>query len=142
MNQTGKTILTAFDNTAHARRAFKQALHYAHWKNSPLHVLAVIHTPELHEDEARDRIIEKFREQYEQGMAELRELSEDSPVTVSYEIVVGHPVDVILERIQSGTIEHVFMGRRGRKGFFENLLMGSVSKRIADFASCTVTIVH
>lgn len=142
MNQSGKTILVAFDNSPQARYAFEQALYYACWKNRPLHVLAVIQAPELHEDDARERIVAAFRTQFEQGVADLKELAADSPVPISYEIVVGHPVDIILERIQTGAIEHVFLGRRGHKGFFQNLLMGSVSKRIADFANCTVTIVH
>ncbi len=135
-------ILAAYDGSRQSVRAFEMALEFARWKSLDLVVLAVIQIPELHEPEERQRIVSIRRKELEQGQRELKNRFEPAPVSIEWEIHEGHPVDTILERIERLKSPHIFLGHRGRKGIFQQLLMGSVSKRIADFAPCTVTIVR
>ena len=133
-------FLSAFDGSRQSIHAFEQAIELAELKGAKLRVLAVIETPELHEPEERKAIIEAFRGTLEEAMDKLKPRAADSSVPVTLEIREGHPVDLILEEIRDQDIEHVFIGHRGQKGLIRELLMGSVSRRIADYAPCTVTI--
>lgn len=59
---------------------------------------------------------------------------------IKAEVAVGHPADQIVRFAKDNKCDMVALGQRG-KSKIENWLLGSVSKRVATCAPCTVTIV-
>jgi nucleotide-binding universal stress UspA family protein len=59
---------------------------------------------------------------------------------VQTRIVVGHPVPVILESIQTSDISLIVLGTQG-KGFIAELFLGSVAHNISRFAPCPLLLI-
>jgi nucleotide-binding universal stress UspA family protein len=59
---------------------------------------------------------------------------------IKTEVIVGHPADQIVRYAKEKNSDMIVIGQKG-KSKIENWLLGSVSKRAATYAPCTVTIV-
>ncbi|MDP2044840.1 MAG: universal stress protein [Deltaproteobacteria bacterium] len=59
---------------------------------------------------------------------------------VQTRMVVGHPVPVILEFLQSNDISLIVLGTQG-KGFIEEIFLGSVAHNISRFAPCPLLLI-
>lgn len=68
-----------------------------------------------------------------------RVLGDERPSNLRVHIRQGHPVRVLLG--ESADALMLVVGSRGRGGF-KGLLLGSVSARVAELASCPVLVVH
>ncbi|MGA5822832.1 universal stress protein [Kitasatospora sp. NPDC094028] len=66
-------------------------------------------------------------------------IGEDQPVPVRRAMVLGDPTDVLLEAAQGAEV--LVVGSHGHGGF-TRVLLGSVSTRCAQHASCPVVIVR
>ena len=140
MNQR---ILVGVDGSKQADKALRFALDMARHAGSELHVAAAIHSAEIELADAQEQasLIEKVRQRMNQVLAEAEALAQSQSQTASLHLLEGHPVEELLAlaaRIQS---DHIVLGHRS-KGMFERLLMGSVAKRVVDFARCSVTVVR
>jgi nucleotide-binding universal stress UspA family protein len=136
-------ILVGIDGSVQCWKAFEHALALASLNQTPLHVVAVVHGPEIELAEADERrsLVERRSRQLDDELSRARERAAEHSVTAETHLLEGHPVECILElatRIRAG---HVVVGHRS-KGLFERLLLGSVAKRVVDFARCTVTVVR
>jgi nucleotide-binding universal stress UspA family protein len=87
-----------------------------------------------------DAIIDAATEHYEELFRELRQKAAASGDIVTTEVVVGHPADQIVHYAAEKGCDMILLGQRG-KSRMEQWLLGSVSKRVASYAHCTVTIV-
>jgi nucleotide-binding universal stress UspA family protein len=134
-------ILCAYDGSTAAGLAFDYALALASAFNAELWVLAVAQPPEPPEDVETEALLESAKEHYENGFAELRKKAEGTGATPRFEVAVGHPAEQILYHADSFGADHIVMGHRG-KNVFERWLMGSVSKRVISYATCSVTVVR
>lgn len=56
------------------------------------------------------------------------------------EVILGRPVDVILEQARSWPADIIFVGSHGRRGF-KRLMLGSVSSAVASNAPCSIYVV-
>ena len=97
-----------------------------------------------------DRVIDRLRaefmqhgrqEHFERQFATLRAKAAAKGVTPQFEVSVGHPAEQILYHADSLGAGHIVLGHRG-KNAFQRWLMGSVSKRIISYATCSVTVVR
>lgn len=138
-----KGILVGIDGTHQCWKAFDHALDLATWTNVPLHVAAVIHGPdiELAETDERRALIERYGERLKQELSKASSRARERSVEVQTHLLEGHPVERILELATQQRAGHIVVGHRS-KGLFERLLLGSVAKRVVDFAHCTVTVVR
>lgn len=66
-------------------------------------------------------------------------LGAERPDNIRVLIREGHPVHVLLEASREALM--LVVGSRGRGGF-KGLLLGSVSARVAELATCPVLVVH
>jgi nucleotide-binding universal stress UspA family protein len=64
----------------------------------------------------------------------------DYTVTVSTSMMDGKPANKIVERAKDGNFDLIVMGSRGL-GALDELILGSVSNKVADNAECPVMIV-
>jgi nucleotide-binding universal stress UspA family protein len=70
----------------------------------------------------------------------LREKAKERGMEIKTEIAVGHPADQIVRYAKEKSADMIVIGQKG-KSKIESWLLGSVSKRVATYAPCTVTIV-
>jgi nucleotide-binding universal stress UspA family protein len=134
-------ILCAYDGSKAAEKAFDYALALATAFSAELSVLAVAQPPEPPEDVETGAMLESARERFEKAFAALRAKADAVHVAPKFEVAVGHPPEQILYHADSFGADHIVLGHRG-KNAFERWLMGSVSKRVISYASCSVTVVR
>jgi len=140
---TLKKLLVAFDGSPSSFKAFAFALEMSNLYQGASHeifVLAVVQPPEPADLVEMDAIIDAGTEHYEELFSELRHKGAAAGVAITTEVAVGHPADQIVHYAAEKGCDMILIGQRG-KSRMEQWLLGSVSKRVAAYAHCTVTIV-
>lgn len=138
-----KRFLVAFDGSPSAYKAFDFALELAvasGGTNHEIAVLAVIQPPEPADIVEMDAVVDAGTEHYGELFGELRAKAQAAGIAVTTEVAVGHPADQVVHYAAERKCDMVIVGQRGRS-MMEKWLLGSVSKRIASYAPCTVVIV-
>jgi nucleotide-binding universal stress UspA family protein len=64
-----------------------------------------------------------------------------APLTVTSEVIVGHPEGAIIDAAKRCGADLVALGSHGYRGF-RRFLLGSVSQAVASHAPCSVEIVR
>lgn len=136
-------ILVGVDGSAQATKALRFALNLARHHGAELHLGAVIHGAEIELAEAQEKalLIDKVSQRMKKTLAEAEALAQTENQTVTPHLLDGHPVEQLLALAACIQADHLVVGHRS-KGMFERLLMGSVAKRVVDFAPCSVTVVR
>ncbi|MDJ0856501.1 MAG: universal stress protein [Desulfobacterales bacterium] len=143
---TIRTIVCCTDFSENAHRAVAQAVDMAARFNAKLyllHVLPPLINPVLLDsgwippEMPRDAIILKIEEQMQ------ARYGAQMPHEVDYELVVrdGHVSSEILEFVRAQSVDLAIMGAYGLSGM-GLVLFGSVAKRVAQKAACSVLIVR
>lgn len=138
-----KKILVAFDGSEKSYDAFNFALEMS--KLCPdaapeIIVLSVAQPPEPADIVEVEAIIDSATQHYEELFKGLRERAKERNLEIKTEVAVGHPADQIVRYAKEKKCDMVILGQKG-KSKIESWLLGSVSKRVATYAPCTVTIV-
>jgi len=92
--------------------------------------------------------IEKFNEIYrimeEKAKEKLEEMTKEIQgeweVEVTPFVLVGEPLDLLLDKAEEEKVNLIVVGSHGKKGV-ERLLLGSVSEKVARKAPCSVLVV-
>lgn len=136
-------ILVGIDGSPQGDHAFAFALELADNTQGRLHCCAVVYGPDIEMAEATEReaLVERKRQRMRQHLDGLVERGSRAGFPPEIHLLEGHPVEKLLELSRRENIDHIVVGHRS-KGLFEQLLMGSVAKRVVDFARCTVTVVR
>ena len=138
-----KKILVAFDGSDQSYEAFDFALDMAkicQGVSVDIIVLSVAQPPEPIDIVEMDAIIESATRHYEDLFEGLREKAEARNFEINTEVAIGHPADQIIRYASENECDMVVMGQRG-KSKIGRWMLGSVSKRVAAHAACTVIIV-
>jgi len=138
-----KRILVGIDGSPKGDKAFSYALELARSFDSELHCCGVVAGPDIEMAEAKDLelLVVRQRKRINDHMSRLSAtVGPDGPVPVVH-VLEGHPVEQLLALAERHQVDHIVLGHRS-KGMFERLLMGSVAKRVVDFARCSVTVVR
>jgi nucleotide-binding universal stress UspA family protein len=136
-------ILIAFDGSEQSYKAFDFALEMSKLcmgASPEITVLSVAQPPEPADIVEVDAIIDSASQHYEELFKVLREKARKQNVEINTEVVVGHPADQIVKYASDKKSDLIILGQRG-KSKIAKWLLGSVSKRVATYAPCTVTIV-
>lgn len=134
-------ILLAYDGSASSDKAFDFALTFAKKFEVPLYLLSIIRLPEPPDEVETTAFVESATSTYHQIFGRLHKKAQDEGITLHCKSVVGHPAEQIIKWTNELEINHVIVGSHG-KGLFQRILLGSVSKQIAIYAPCSVTIVR
>jgi nucleotide-binding universal stress UspA family protein len=136
-----KKILIAHDGSKSSDRALKRGLEIAERFDSTVTVMTVI--PSLYLTELmemdRARILQTLSEDAEKTMAKIKA----GPKNIrSLKTVIrqGSPADEILKAAEKMKADMIVTGSHGRHGA-QKFLLGSVSSKIIDHASCSVLVV-
>jgi nucleotide-binding universal stress UspA family protein len=138
-----KKILVAFDGSEQSYKAFNFALEMSRLctgASPEIMVLSVAQPPEPIDIVEMDAVIDSATQHYEELFKGLRGKARERDLEIRTEVIVGHPADQIVRYAAEQKCDMVLVGQKG-KSRIENWLLGSVSKRVATYAPCTVTIV-
>ena len=138
-----KKILVAFDGSEQSYQAFDFALDMSQMCPGAavnIIVLSVAQPPEPIDIVEMDAIIDSATRHYEDLFKVLREKAKERNYEIKTEVAIGHPADQIVRYAYENACDMVIMGQRG-KSKIERWMLGSVSKRVATHAACTVIIV-
>jgi nucleotide-binding universal stress UspA family protein len=145
-----QTILVALDGSDHANHALSVALDLADKYTAKLVLLTVFHStyfpvvePSVEVIMAQEAYLQSQRTHSQRLLTEaaqrVRQSHPDLDVTTT--LVEGRPADKIIETAQQESSDLIVMGSRGVGGI-RQLVLGSVSDRVADSAPCPVLIVR
>jgi len=125
-------ILLATDGSENSNVALEEALRAVHACKSKLGIICVVKParPLEYEKEA-ERIVEEARQ---------KALAKDKDIQVETIVEKGEPWGKIVEVAKERNINVIIMGRYGKTGL-KKLLMGSVTERVAGYASCALLVV-
>jgi nucleotide-binding universal stress UspA family protein len=137
-----KKILVAHDGSKTSDKALKKAVELAVGLNSALTVLSII--PELYltelSDMDRQRITAALTEEAKQAMEKIRVSLSAKPIETKTIMRQGLPAEKILETAQKMKVDLLVVGSHGRHGA-RKFLLGSVSSKVVDYATCPVLVV-
>jgi nucleotide-binding universal stress UspA family protein len=136
------TYLVGLDGSSSSRKALRHALDL-YRSGDTLHLASVASGPdiEMAEPDEREALVERARARCHTWIEEARAICQDRDCSPEAHVLKGQPAEELLGLAHRIQCTHIVLGHR-RKGLFEQLLMGSVAKRVVDFARCTVTVVR
>ena len=139
-----KKILVPTDASEYSRRALTLALEMARAVQAEVVLLHVSYTPQAYWGYTISYGITVTQEQLDQNgelalEATLSEMDTEH-VVINKKVESGHPVTIILEEIKKENIDLVIMGSHGY-GAIAGSVLGSVSQRVLQRASCPVLII-
>lgn len=136
-----RKILAAYDGSESADKAYAYALDMAKKYGAELLVLSIARPPEPPEDVETEAMLENAEWHYEKQFTMMKQRAAAEGVRAEFKVAVGHPVEQIIYHADDNGIDLIIMGHRG-KGFFERLMLGSISKQVVHYANCAVLIVR
>jgi len=135
-------VVVGVDGSEASGVALEFAVEEAIRRQGALRVVAAWEFPAVPQPEMAivPEVVEAYREQAEITVAEAVARAKELAPDVACEGVVGggYAGEVLVQEGHGAAV--LVVGRRGRGGL-AGLLMGSVSRHVADHASCPVTIV-
>ena len=145
-----KKILLAIDGSQSADHALDFGLDLAMKYSAEVMIISVIDSPQsslvvkgmLYAPTSTQKYLKKLRDFHEKILLEASNKTKKiSPeLKVSIKLLEGRPDDKIVETAKKESIDLIVLGSRGLGGI-KGFVLGSVSDRVADEASCPVLIV-
>ena len=146
-----KNILVALDGSSHANHALTYALDLAEKYDATIEVLSVFHNthfPIMIDPvgvvslQVVEECMKAQKAQHKELLSKtIMQINRTHPqLNVTATLKEGRPADKIIETAKEGGHGLIVMGNRGLGGI-KQLLLGSVSDRVADEAPCPVLIV-
>lgn len=134
-------ILVAYDASSQAEKAFDFALVMAEKFGAELVICAVATLPEPPVVVETTAILENAAEFYTSRFTGLAARAAAMGVAPRFEIKAGHPAEQISLLAKEENAQMIVMGHRGNT-LFQKLMVGSVCKRVLNYAPCTVSVVR
>lgn len=139
-------VLFATDGSEYAQRALAKLMTFLPTQNTVINVLSVVSVNSYVLPVVEPYVDYTPLERAMTGeatslLAETKKTLESAGYTVAETtFAIGDPVDQILEATQSGDINLILMGSHGRGNRLSQMLLGSVSARVLEYATCSVGI--
>jgi nucleotide-binding universal stress UspA family protein len=134
-------ILLAADGSEHSLRAAKKAVTIAsHFKPSVIHLIYVVDSDTSKADVLYYWNTIDVTESRREKLIPVEQLLKDANVEYEIKIVHGDPGPMICKIANDEKVDLVVIGSRGLNRFQE-MVLGSVSHKVAKRANCSVMIV-
>lgn len=151
---TPMKILLAVDGSEWSDAAVEEIASRPWPQGSEVHIISVVHLPFAPSAETRSlpesyysKLEKESLERAESAINNARSRLQESdsqretPLTVTSEVIIGHPEETIIEAAKSHNSDLVALGSHGYRGV-RRFLLGSVSQAVASHAPCSVQIVR
>jgi nucleotide-binding universal stress UspA family protein len=139
-------ICVGFDGSGNSYRAFDFAtdlLKQCSNGGPDIIVLSVVVPPEIANVEADVNVaglMDTLAAQYAALHERLNERAQEKGLKIQTEVVEGHAAEEILRYIRERTCDMIVLGQKG-KSEIDEILLGSVARRVSHRAPCSVTLV-
>ena len=137
-----KKVLVAHDGSKLSDKALKKAIEIALLFESSLTVLSVV--PDLYltelSDMDRQKIMDALTEETMANMEKIRASLASKSIEAKTITRHGLPAEKILETAKKMKVDLVVVGSHGRHGA-KKFLLGSISSKVVDYATCPVLVV-
>ena len=134
-------ILLAYDGSEASKKAFAAACGLAVLHHAELLVLTVCRPPEIGDDVETEAVIESSRSYHRRMLAALKPELAAKKIKSHLEVAVGHPAEQIIYHADEHDVDLIVVGDRGHSKF-RQILLGSVSKQVAEHAGRQVLVVR
>lgn len=147
-------ILLAVDGSAYSLAAAAAIAHRPWPPGSAVKILCVVKLPFAPTAETRTLPDSEYSQLESAAMQQAQEAvdaaharlkashgAQGTPLTITMDIQLGQPQDVILTQAEQGGADLIMLGSRGLGGF-QRFLLGSVSSAVATHAPCSVEVVR
>lgn len=144
-------ILVPYDGSSFSEKAVEHATYLAQLSGANLLLINATTLPALvytyHEtvnaaiNEVAQSLVGPSTEAAK-SLSKLAEKIKKKGVAASYKHAVGDPAEMILETVEKEKIDLVVIGSKGLHGLSKIKALGSVTRKVAESASCPVLIVH
>jgi nucleotide-binding universal stress UspA family protein len=136
-----RKILVGYDGSAASNKAFEAACNLARRDDAELWVISVARPPEIADDVETEAVIENSRRYHQRLLGELKGAVTRRKIKTHFEVAVGHPAEQIIYCADRHAVDLIVVGDRGRSKF-TRLLLGSISKQVAEHAGRPVLVVR
>jgi len=143
-------MLVAIDGSESATKALDYALSLAEKCDAEVQIVSVVPpvesfmprfsltAPPIHYSLFIDEVEKQLQTVLSDALTEAKE--KRPSISISMRLLKGRPADTIVQTAQEEGFDIIVVGSRGLSGINE-LVLGSVSDRVADLATCPVLIV-
>jgi nucleotide-binding universal stress UspA family protein len=135
-------IIAAYDASKESKKAYLMAIDLAVKYSAEIIVVSVARPPEPPIAVEMEAILEAAGEYYRMGFEALQKEASQWGLQPRFEIRVGHPAEQIVFLANEQGAEMIVMGHRGGGSFIQRWRLGSVARRVMQYAHCTVVIVR
>lgn len=135
-------LLVAYDGSDESKRAFEMGLEFATKFSAEVVVLSVARPPEPPVAVEMEAVLERASEYFRVHFHTLKESAMKRGITPQFEIRTGHPAEQIVLLANEQNVQMIVMGHRGGGSFLQRWRLGSVARRVMNYAHCTVVIVR
>jgi len=135
-------LLIAYDGSEESKKAFQMGLEIATKFSAEVIVVSVARPPEPPVAVEMEAVLERAAEYYRSGYDALKESVTAPGITPRFEIRMGHPAEQIVLLANEENAQMIVMGHRGGGSFLQRWRLGSIARRVMNYAQCTVVVVR
>lgn len=135
-NAAKPVIVAGVDGSAQSKEALRWAAQQAALIGAELHAVTAWHLPEIYGYSDRDYAADAAN-MLEKAVSDT--LGPDPGIPVVTQVVEGHPAQVLIAMCQAADL--LVVGSHGH-GWFDGMLLGSVSQHCVQHACCPVLVVR
>lgn len=136
-----KKIMLATDGSQHSMRAAENAIHIAKCsEESTIEIIYVFDPDRAKSETLSNWNTSEIEDKRKKRLSEVEEMVKNSEVTYHITVLDGDPGPTIVDYVNKNGADLVIIGSRGLNALQE-LVLGSVSHKVAKRANCPVLIV-
>jgi len=87
-------------------------------------------------------VLDAASEYYRKRFDLLKQRAAALDIDPRFEVEVGHPAEQIVRLANEENVEMIVMGHRGGGSFLQRWRLGSIARRVMNYAQCTVVVVR
>ena len=134
-------ILVAIDGSTSAKRAFAQSLYLASKCDSRLEIVHVVPCEFGGDSVNTFELVEELKTKGKKILEQCKKIAARNNISIKTMSELGDPAKIIIKLAKSNDFDLIIMGSRGR-GALKELLLGSVTQKVAHHAKCPVMVVR
>ena len=131
----------AIDGSTSAKRAFAQSLYLASRCDSRLEIVHVVPCEFGGDSVNTFELVEELKTKGKKILEQCQRIAARNNISIKTTSELGDPAKIIIKLAKSNDYDLIIMGSRGRSAFKE-LLLGSVTQKVAHHAKCPVMVVR
>jgi nucleotide-binding universal stress UspA family protein len=135
-------LIVAYDGSNESEKAFHMGVEIAAKFSAQVIVVSIARPPEPPVAVEMEAVLERAAEYYRAGFEALQKSASALGIVPRFEIKTGHPAEQIVLLANEEDAQMIVMGHRGGGSFLQRWRLGSIARRVMNYAQCTVVVVR